>query len=166
MAAIYLSQPTMEEPRLRQYAEIVREECRVRNIDPYTIISIVHHESRWIASAVDAHGCIGLGQHCLSNYPYCRQNYQSAECQEKKQKLLDGIYNLRETGLSITRWRKFCMRKTGHAELHQWLAAYQGYNEPYEHIWCGQKRVNGRWQDVLIGKATEEVLQYRRKLIG
>lgn len=168
MATIHLSQPTMEEVMLKQYAEVVRDEAAKRYIDPYTLVAIGHNESRWIASVIGGRDnlCVGIGQHCLSNYSYCRQDYQSAECQQKKQKLLDGVYNIRETGLRITEWRKFCARKTGHAELHQWLAAYQGYNEPGRGVWCGQKKVQGRWRDVLVEEQTRSVIEYRRRLIN
>ena len=168
MAAIHLSQPSMEQLKLQQYALTVREEGASRAIDPLTIVSLVHNESRWISTVVGGRDglCVGLGQHCLFDYSYCRANYQSAECLEKKQKLLDGVYNLKETALRITEWRKFCKEKTGHAALYQWLAAYQGYNDRNRGIWCGQRKIKGRWQDVRLGEQTRNVIEYRKHLLS
>lgn len=165
VAAILLSQPKMPRSTAQQYAQVVRDEAREHYFDPFTLVSMVHYESRWIASAHNGK-CFGLAGICLSNYPYCRTNPKGPRCQAKRAELLDGRANLRIAADLITANRRFCRSKTGRAKFHHWLASYQGLNKPDGGIWCGQRKVRGRWRDVKQHWLTKRVIKRRGKLLN
>jgi len=164
VAAILLTQPNMSRTTAEGYAKVVQEEASKRHFDPYTVVSMVHFESRWQAG-VESGGCVGLGQVCLSNYPFCRQDPTGDRCQAKRASLLDGVANLRAVGAAITANRRFCRKKTGRAKFHHWLASYGGFNKPGEGHWCGQRKVRGRWRDLPIPHIVNRVMKRRRKLM-
>jgi len=162
--AILQSQPTMSETTARSYAKVVQAEAKGHHFDPLTMVSMAHYESHWQASAGNGH-CFGLVGVCASNYAVCRSDPAGAPCEAKKAALLSGSQNLRVSAAIITKNREFCRRKTGRADLHHWLASYQGLNRPARGIWCGQKLVNGRWRDARRHRITTRVIERRRWLI-
>jgi hypothetical protein len=167
IAAIKICQPSMSDSVAEGYAKIVQEEAKARNFDPITLVVMVYNESRWRASVVNSVNCIGLGQVCLSNYPYCRStDFKGEKCLAKKAQLLGGHYNLRMTARSISLNRKFCRKRTGKPALWRyWLPSHGGYNSPSRGIWCGQKKVKGKWRNVPIPKTVSRIMKHRKKLI-
>ena len=124
---------------------------------------MVHFESRWRAG-VSSEKYVGLGQISLLNYRYCQQDLNSARCQAKKSSLLIGENNLRAIADSITANRRFCRKKTGRAKFHHWLASHGGFNNPDKGIWCGQRKVRGRWVDVAVPHIVQRVIDRQRRL--
>lgn len=165
VAAILLSQPTMPRSTAERYAKVVQHEARQHHFDPFTMVAMVHYESRWISSAHNGK-CFGLAGVCLSNYRFCRENPHGARCKAKRAELLNGRENLRIAADLITSNRRFCRSKTGRAEFHHWLASYQGLNKPGAGIWCGQKKVREQWRDVKRDRLTKRVMQRRLWLVG
>jgi hypothetical protein len=163
-AAILLTQPTMSETTARAYAKVVQAEAVEHYFDPFTMVAMVHYESRWRSNVTNGQ-CVGLGQICLTNYSYCRSNPKGVQCLSKKIDLLDGATNLRTAADSITANRRFCRKKTGRAKFHHWLASYGGFNKPKAGVWCGQKKVRGRWRDVPVHHLTDRVMKRRRTLM-
>jgi hypothetical protein len=164
LAAILLSQPRMSPETARGYATEVRSVARDRHVDPLTIVAMVHYESMWIAS-VGSNACVGLGGICLASFRACQLDLDDPGCRAKRLELLDGRANLRAMGSFIQSNRDFCRKKTGRAELRHWLASYQGLNRPGAGVWCGQRRVRGKWTDVPTHWITRRVLDRRRMLI-
>lgn len=163
IAAILLTQPKMSTSLVTQYAKVVQQEADEHYFDPYTMVAMVHFESRWRAN-VTSGIYIGLGQISLMNSRYCRENPEGERCQARKVHLLNGSNNLRAVAASITINRRFCRKKTGHAKFRHWLASHGGFNSPNKGIWCGQKKVRGRWEDVDVPHIVQRVIDRRRRL--
>lgn len=163
-AAILLSQPGMGAGRAHTYAKVVVQEAVEHDFDPYTLVSMVHFESRWRQSVSNG-PCLGLAGVCLTNYPACRSEPQGRVCADKRRLLLEGTSNLRVAASLITANRKFCKAKTGSALFRHWLASYQGLNRLEHGVYCGQKKVRGRWKDVATHRLTKRVIQRRLWLV-
>lgn len=164
ISAILLTQPKMAPSTAKSYAQVVRKEAIEHHFDPYTMVSMVHYESRW-RSGVGNGTCFGLGGICVTNYRVCQADRQSDACMAKQNQLLDGAHNLRVAADHITANRRFCRKKTGSARFHHWLASYQGYNKPGAGIWCGQRKRKGKWVDVKVQHLTKRVMDRRRMLM-
>lgn len=162
--AILQSQPTMSPATARSYAKVVQAEARDHHFDPFTMVSMAHYESHWVAGAGNGR-CFGLVGVCASNHRACQADPASDRCKAHRARLLVGTENLKISAALITANRKFCRRKTGSAKFHHWLASYQGLNSPSKGIWCGQKLVRGRWQDVPRHRITNRVMARRRWLM-
>jgi hypothetical protein len=162
--AILQTQPQMSTATARGYAKVVQAEAKDHHFDPFTMVSMAHYESRWRAGVGNGR-CFGLVGVCATNYPVCQSDPQSAACDAKKAELVVGSTNLRISAGIITANRKFCRRKTGSAKFHHWLASYQGLNSPSKGIWCGQRKVRGRWRDVPKHRITTRVMARRRWLM-
>lgn len=169
--AIALSQPSMPRQQLHVYASIVQKEAVKRSVDPFTIVSIVHHESHWNPRLVsrdrEDHG---LGQVRARFIGACRQdadplNAPSAECQAVKASLLTGAYNLQVMGSIISRNRRYCAKQTGRAHAVDWISSYAGINRPGEGVYCGRKKVRGRWVSVPVNPHIRNILKYRHYLV-
>ena len=163
VCAISLSQPTMSSGTAKGYARVVQEEADARHFDPFTLVSMVHWESRWIASASNG-PCMGLGGVCLTNYRCCQSDPDGACCAEKRACLLDGGCNLRAAAAAITANRAYCRRTTGRALFRHWLPSYGGYNEPPSRT-CGQMRTARGWTNLPVPPLAMRVMRYRRELI-
>jgi len=164
--AINIASPSTPKASVDSYAKVIKEEAKKRHFDPLTLVAMVYNESKWNPRVINSINCVGLGQVCLSNYPYCRKDISSARCQAKKAQLQDGVYNLRVISRSITLNRKFCRKRTGKPALWRyWLASHGGYNVPSRGVWCGQRKVLGKWQDEPIPKTLKRIMRYRKKLI-
>lgn len=165
-AAIQISAPNLSDSTAQSYAKTLQVEAKARHFDPFTVVAMVHHESHWDARVVNSIGCVGLGQICLSNYPYCRGNKTGEKCQAKRAQLQNGSYNLRTVAELITRNRAFCRRKTSRPALFRyWLASYQGLNSRKREHWCGQHLTRGRWRDLSTRRITRRVISYRLNLM-
>ena len=163
ISAILLTQPKMSTTLVTQYAKVVQQEAVEHHFDPYTMVAMVHFESRWKSDVTNGVH-IGLGQISLMNAHYCREDLESALCQARKVYLFDGSNNLRAAADSITANRRFCRKKTGRAKFHHWLSSYGGFNKPNEGVWCGQKKVRGRWRDVPVPHLVQRVIDRQRML--
>jgi hypothetical protein len=163
-AAILLTQPSLPEHRADSYAKVIDREAREHYFDPYTMVSMAFYESSWRQGVGDGR-CWGLMGVCTTNYRVCQREPKGAACQSKKAMLLNGHENLRVAADLITANRQFCRTKTGRAKFHHWLASYQGANKPNRGVWCGQKKVRGRWVDVPKHPYTARVMSKRRWLI-
>jgi hypothetical protein len=157
--AILLSRPSMPLPEARRYAKVLQEEAARNDYDPFTVVAIVHHESRWRPGAVSADGeDYGLGQIRARWYGACRTDADpvhdpSPGCRAAKAALLSGEANLRRISVIIRANRELCKEKTDSANLPRWLAGYQGLNSPSHDRWCAPSGI------------TWEVVEYRKKLV-
>lgn len=167
MWAISQDRPSMPKAQKRAWAKAIIEEATLHNFDPFTMIAIMHNESRLVATAVDKAGkCIGLGQYCLTNIRACRVSLQAEVCQQKKAWLLVWRNAMSQIGSDITTWRKYCRKKTGRSALFaRWLAGYQGAYAGRKDVVCGMRKVRGKWIDLPRRAVTSRVMGYRRTLI-
>jgi hypothetical protein len=160
VAAILISRPDMPVEEATRYARVLRDEAKEHGFDPYTGVSIIHHESGWIPDIVSENReDYGLGQIRARFIGACRGDEDplrapSAACRAVKQSLLVPENNIRQMAELITDHRKLCREKTGTAKFHQWLASYQGRNYPKEDRWCD------------ASEQTWQVVRYRRWLIS
>ncbi|MBU0572050.1 MAG: transglycosylase SLT domain-containing protein [Candidatus Omnitrophica bacterium] len=170
--AIGLSQPGMPHETKARYARIVQQECKRADCDPFTLVALVHHESRWRPGAVgDGGRAIGLGQIHYQYYGACRTDPDpignpGRDCLRTRQALFDPEYNLRQTMAQIEKWWATCKQKTGRpALMARWISGYGGYSRPPT-VWCNQKRDSrGRWRDLPTPKPVQDIIRYRRHLI-
>lgn len=167
--AIQVSNPAMPDATAEAYAKVIQPEAKKRNFDPVTIVAIVENESHWRSNLVGGlnNQCIGLGQHCLHIYAYCRDtNYLGEKCQARKAHLLNGGNNLMATAQAITSWRKYCTKLTGKPALfHRWLYGYQGHamNDPSRQ--CGMKKTKRGWVDIKKPGLVQRVMRRRVEII-
>jgi hypothetical protein len=160
VAAILISRPEMPTPEARRYAQVLRAEAQKHDFDPFTGVSIIHHESGWRPELISASGeDYGLGQIRARYVGACREDGDplsnpSPACRAVKRSLLRGEHNIREMAELITRHRALCRDKTGSAKFHRWLASYQGRNYPGEGRWC------------VPGEKTWQVIKYRSWLVS
>lgn len=164
--AIGLSQPSMSEPLKRSYAKVVLESSKKHDIDPFTIVAIGWHESRW-RSVVSKDGeDYGIMQIRARYSKGCRKDLKSAECKKAKARLLNPHYNIRRAANLISNWRKTCRRLTGRPALfHRWLHGYGGMGNLKKGIICGQKKTKGKWRDLPRRKLLKRIINYRLMLI-
>lgn len=166
--ALSKSRPDVSLKTRKVWAKTIIEEGSERKFDSFTVVSMCHHETGWHTGLVGGKGgrCVGACQHCMFKYRKCRDDDSDPWCQKKKQKLLDPIYNIRETARDITQWRKYCRKKTGHGALfYRWLHGFQGFGRPSQGLICGMKETRRGWRDVPKPKLVRNVISYRRKLI-
>jgi len=166
--AIGQSQPKMGLGLRRAYARVVLRASRRARFDPFTLVAIVHNESRWNARVVGGRGhlCVGLGQQCLFDYAFCRHNYRGVACLARRAWLLNGTNNILEIASRLTSWRKLCRRVTGRDPLlYRVLHGYQGYGRLSRGILCGMRRTRHGWRDVARPRQVRRVMRYRRRLI-
>jgi len=167
--AIQVSNPYISDTTADAYARVLQVEAKARGFDPISVVAIVENESHWNSRTVGGLNdqCVGLGQHCLHVYAYCRDTeYKGARCQAKKAELLDGGNNLRAVARAITRWRKYCVRLTGRAALfHRWLYGYQGHAVVHPGVQCGMIRTKHGWKDVPRPALVRKVMRRRVVLI-
>ena len=125
--AIRLSNPAVSEPTAERYAKVIREEAREHHFDPYTMASIVSHESAWNPRA-DNGSDFGLCQINIVNLPACRAGRESAECSAAIERMKNPAHNLRTCAGIITTTRKYCrkFKRSRHAWFPEWLAQFQG----------------------------------------
>jgi hypothetical protein len=162
LAALEFVAPEFEPAR--EASAHVRALAIQHDLDPFTIVAVVRHESGWQPGAVNPRtGATGLGQILPNNYKPCRENPEGAECTAVKSNLLDWKYNLSETALMLARWRDYCGDKVGSRLAIHWLPGYQGF-DLQRRTTCGHRKRRNRWVAVTIPKFTETVLARRREL--
>jgi hypothetical protein len=164
--------PHLNTKKAQLWAGIVQKEARQRQFCPYTLVSIVKHETgsscneRLVADRPGLEYSVGLGQINVIHHRDCRDGkLKSAGCQAYISMLMDGASNLKVAASIITRNRQFCREKTGHPALFaRWLSSYQGYNRR-QGVWCNMQRdKKGRWRDVATPSFTKKVMNYRHYL--
>jgi len=169
VAAIQYAAPGMSKTTATSYAKLIRKEAIDRRFDPFTMVAMVYYESHWNPTLENHIGCVGLGQVCPQFlWPYCNsggEKWDQFRCKQKKAELKNGFYNLKLIAQSITANRKFCRKKVGIANWRHWLPSHGGYNSSSKGIWCGRKRIKGRWRNVAIPKTVSRIMVYRKKLI-
>lgn len=170
--AIGFSKPSMPQHQRASYAKVIRSEARDHQIDPFTLVSIIHHESRWRSNVISPDGeDVGLAQIRARYLKGCRGdkdpvNKPSASCRAAKARLKSGAYNIRVMAGAITRWRKLCRKKTGRPALfHRWLHGYGGKTNIKRGLWCNQRRTRGKWRDLPVHPKLRRIINYRRKLV-
>jgi len=166
--AIQVTAPSMPDATAEAYAEILQREGAKRGFDPITVVAIVENESHWNSHLVGGtdNKCVGLGQHCLQNYAYCRGSYEDSRCQAQKAYLLNGGNNLVATAQAISGWRKYCRRLTGRDPLvHRWLFGYQGHSVNNHAHQCGMRRTTRGWVDVPKPPLVKRVLRRRAEIL-
>lgn len=167
-----LAEVGVSAPRAKSYAPLLQELGKKHNLDPVTFITIVKGESGWRETIVNSIGCVGLGQICLSNYSVCQRGFDNAACKAKKAQLQNGHYNLRAMANAITLNRRMCNKRTGKRskktrnQWRHWLPSYGGYNKPKLGIWCGQRKVKGKWKNVVIPKRISKYMKRRKRIIN
>ncbi len=160
IAAIQLSRPQIPEAEAKRYAEALQAEAKARDFDPLTGVAIIHFESYWLPRVISKDGeDYGLGQIRARFMAGCRDDVDpvsapSPACQAAKERLLDGVTNIRRMGALITANRELCQQKLGRVWFHEWLASYQGRNSPKLGRWC------------VPGEGTWRVVNYRKQLIA
>lgn len=158
-AAIELSQPKLEPDATERYAKALQEVAMAHDFDPLTGVAIIHFESSFNEKALSRNGeDHGLAQIRARYIGACKKdpNPKDApgpECRAVKQKLLDGVENIKVMGELITNNRKFCKKKVGSANFARWLASYQGRNNVRKKQWCKP------------GEGTYKVIRYRTTLL-
>ena len=170
-----LAQVGVTGQKAKSYAPILQAEAKRNNLDPVTLIVLINGESGWNSSRVNSIGCIGLGQHCLQfQFKFCQKgaSYNKAQCDAKKAPYFNGPFNLRATASSITVNRKFCNKKTNKRskktrnQWRHWMPSYGGYNNHKgNRVWCGQRKVKGRWRNVKIPKRIRTYMERRKRII-
>lgn len=167
--AIALVQPNMGDQLRTSYATVLQKEAKARSFDPITVVAIVENESHWHSGLVGGlnNQCVGLGQHCLHVYSYCREtSYRGDRCQAKKAWLLNGTNNLQATAEAITNWRVYCRRLTGKPALfHRWLYGYQGHTPSDSLRQCGMRKTKRGWVDIPKPRLVQKVMRRRIELI-
>lgn len=160
----------------RQYAEAIISESTEHNVDPFTMVSIINHESKFNSQAVGGMDgqCIGFGQTCLHRYEECTStDFEGAACQERKAKLLNWRFSLSQIAADISAWRAYCRKTTGQPALfYRWLSGYAGSTtvkgkkgRPTRTV-CGMSRdKKGRWHDAPRARGVKEIMNYRLQLI-
>jgi hypothetical protein len=160
IAAISLSRPGIPKEEAARYAHALNASAREYDFDPLTAVAIIHFETRWRPNLISSDGeDYGLGQVRARFLGPCRDdedpvNAPSEGCKAAKASLLDGTVNIRRMATIISANRDLCREKTGTAKAFQWLAGYQGRNQPSKDVWC--KPAEGTWR----------VLAYREELIA
>lgn len=126
--AIRLSNPAISEPTAKSYARVIREEAREHRFDPYTMASIVSHESAWNPRA-DNGSDFGLCQINIVNLSRCNDGgRESMACKVQIKRMKIPAVNLRTCAGLITTQREFCRKykRSRHAWFAEWLAQFQG----------------------------------------
>jgi transglycosylase-like protein with SLT domain len=157
-----------------RYATVIQEEAIERNFDPITMVALFEGEAGFNPSVVNASGCVGLGQICVqAKYEYCRPGalFDEARCNAKIGQLKDPVYNIRTAAAAFEKNREFCNKMTNkrtaktRSQLRHWLPSYGGYNDRRRGIWCGQRKVKGRWKNVRLPKRVAQYMVRRKQLI-
>jgi hypothetical protein len=140
--AIRFGHPDVSEEEATRYATALQMEAQQNDFDPLTGVAIIHRESRFHPRAISRDGeDYGLAQIRARFIGACKKDKEpkrspSAECRAVKERLLDPEENIRVMGQFITKHRKLCKQKVGHASLLGWLASYQGSNSIKLNRWC------------------------------
>jgi len=169
--AIQNVSPTVSTPRATSYAKAIQTQAHKRHIDPFTIVSIIHHESRFRASAISPDGeDYGLGQVRARYLRQCRKDKDplrkpSPACNAAKNRLLIGAINIRYVAQAIGSWRATCRRLTNRPALfHRWLHGYGGMGNLKRGIICGQKKKRGKWTDLPKRRQVRTIIRLQRRL--
>lgn len=165
--AIGMSQPSLPDTTRASYAKVVREVSKKHQIDPFTIVAIGWHESRWRSIVSRDGNDYGIMQIRARYSKSCLKDSESTACQASKVRLLNPHYNIRRAAQLITKWRKTCRKLTGRPALfHRWLHGYGGMGSLSRGIICGQKKSSrGKWRDLPVRKLLKRVMNYRKMLI-
>jgi len=154
------------------YAKIVQKESKERHIDPFTIVALVHNESRWRSGVISKDKeDYGLGQIRARYIGGCRGtadpiNAPTEACKSTQASLLNGAYNLRQVTKHITEWRKTCRRLTKRPALFaRWLHGYGGMGNLKRGVICGQKRTKRGWRDLPVRPLLRRIMDRRLRLI-
>jgi hypothetical protein len=151
----------MPKAEATRYARTLNEISAEQDFDPLTAVAIIHFETHWYPSLVSSDGeDYGLGQVRARYVGGCRSdedpvNAPSAACIAVKAALRDGATNIRRMGQIIGANKALCKEKTGTMKPEQWLAGYQGYNDPARGRFCkpGEKtKVVLGYYDELVAK--------------
>jgi hypothetical protein len=160
VAAMSMSRPGIPKEEATRYAHVLNESAQEYDFDPLTAVAIIHFETRWRPNLISSDGeDYGLGQVRARFLAPCREDEDplrapSDGCKAAKASLLDGAVNIRRMASIISANRDLCREKTGTAKVFQWLAGYQGRNQPSKDKWC--QPAEGTWR----------VLAYREELLA
>lgn len=173
--AIGASRPGSGKNLLLGLARVVAATARKYNIDPFTIVALVHNESRWNTGAVSSDGeDFGLGQVRARYIAGCRRDMPAARdsspsCQAVKARLLSAEYGISQIGAIFNQWRKTCRKITRKAPtLSMTLHGYGGLGRTGNQGWvtiCSQTKIKGRWHTIRAHRKVQRILDYRASLI-
>jgi hypothetical protein len=150
----------MPKAEATRYARTLNQISAEHDFDPLTAVAIIHFETHWYPTLVSSDGeDYGLGQVRARFVGACRGdedpvNAPSDACVAVKASLRDGVTNIRHMGHIIGANKVLCKEKTGTAKVEQWLAGYQGYNDP------------GRGRFCKPGEKTKQVLGYYNEIVA
>lgn len=129
--AIRLMAPHLSNDVVHQYARVIDQTSRARRLDPYLVVAVVAHESRFRAPLkYTAAGelYVGLGQIRARNYPECQESLESEACKRRISSLQDGSTNIHQAAVVLDRSRAFCRQHLRrNSKVAEWLSVYQGY---------------------------------------
>jgi len=167
--AILLCNPALGHGTADSYGRLLDAESVRHGFDALTAVSLICHESGWRAGAVSPDGeDYGLGQIRARYIAFCRNDSDpvrdpSPGCRATKAMLLDGATNIRLMADHIMRWKRLCRTEVGSESERHWVAGYGGLSNPARGEWCGRRRSQGRWVEVVHRKVSE-VLELKRRL--
>jgi transglycosylase-like protein with SLT domain len=150
-----------------RYATTLQAEAQQNNFDPLTGVAIIHHESRFHPRAVSPDlEDYGLAQVRVRFVGACKKDKDplrrpSAACKAVKESLLDPDENIRLMSQMISFHRKICRKKAGSADLHRWLASYQGRNSVKDNRWCTPGE--GTWSVIAYKDRLQREVTKRKK---
>jgi hypothetical protein len=168
VAAIQLSAPGVSDPDALRFATALREQAKLHDFDPFTVVAVIHSESRFNHLAISPDNeDYGLGQIRARFIGACKSaespvEYPSDECLSQKERLLVPEENIRILSELITRHRKLCQRKIRSNKFPHWLASYQGRNDVKLQRFC--KPAPETWKVV---KYRDWIIQelYKRRVL-
>ena len=152
----------VSEGTAKAWARILVKVAEDYNFDPLTGWAIIAHESHWRPGAVGAGKDIGLAQIRYTVSSRCHDP-ESEACRAWRDALFDPATNMRQMATAIDQWRKTCKKRTGKADLKHVLQGYGGYSRGP--ILCGRQKVKGRWRDLPVPKAVQDILRARHAMI-
>jgi hypothetical protein len=167
--AILLCNPMLNHGTASSYGRMLDSESISHGFDGMTAASLICHESGWRAGAVSPDGeDYGLGQLRARYIGKCAGDFDpvrapSPGCVATKAMLLDGATNIRLVADHIMRWKRLCRTRSGSGAAKHWLTGYGGLSRPSLGEWCGRRRSQGRWVEVVHHKV-KEILSIRRRL--
>ena len=118
-----------------------------------------HAEAVALLQAVRGRADIGLAQ-----IHYEGRCSSEANCEAKRQALLNPVVNIQTMGRHIDRVRQWCREQTGRPALFaRWLHAY-GYNQTKD-VRCNQRRTTTGWRDLPVPTELSRIIKYRQRLL-
>lgn len=146
----------------QSYARALVKAAKKNDLDAFTLISIIWHESGFRAGAVgDGGEAIGLGQIHYRNL--CASRPES--CATARMQLFDPVYNITTVAGVLAAKRKWCREQTGRRVLLPNLLHAYGYNQR-KNLKCNRRKTKKGWMNERTPPEMARIIRYRHKLIN